>query len=129
MELGGARMEWILLGTYWVVSIELRTIHEHSVGALVQFRDLAREPGHVLQLCGKHSAGSEMLAHRSCVTLGNICQIAKSPSKQKTGLAFFLCPNALRRIQRQDCSLKFQRLDELIELCFATLKVHKDLHL
>lgn len=53
----------------------------------------------------------------------------KITQQAKTGLAFFLCPNVLRRIQRQDCSLKFQRLNELVEFCFATLKVHKDLYL
>ena len=53
----------------------------------------------------------------------------KTTRQAKTGLASFLCPNVLWRIQRHDCSLKFQQLNELIEFCFATLTVHKDLHL
>lgn len=54
------------------------------------------------------------------------CKITR---QAKTGLAFFLCPNVLWWIQCHDCSLKFQQLNELIELRFATLTVHKDLNL
>lgn len=68
----------------------------------------------------------KILAHRLYSPLCNICQICKITRQAKTGLAFFLCPNVLWRIQRHNRGLKFQWLNELIEFCFATLTVHKD---
>lgn len=70
-----------------------------------------------------NSAGLIMLTR-----LWDICHIPKSATREKKeiSLAFFLRPNALRRIQGHNGGLKFQQLDELIEFRFATFAVHED---
>lgn len=76
-----------------------------------------------------NSAGSTVLARGTVpfpLRHSSDCKSTQQARKAKTPLAFFLGPNALRRIQGHDGGLKFQQLDELIELGFATFAVHED---